>query len=529
MEKVNKNLEKSPEKNGEEEIPKYTEKIEWEPQSEKERLGLKIVSTLKEHGVAYFCGGYVRDLLLHQEFGLPFEPKDVDIATELTLEEIERYLNSQRLNTKRVGEQFSVVKIWTQGNEANAIDVATFREETEYRDGRHPEKVILIRDPAKDAERRDFTVNALFFDPVSKEVVDFVGGVEDLRNKILRPVGNAEERFKEDYLRMLRYVRFRAKYGFRFSKEIKGIIRKNSEVISKLPGERITQELDAILKLPRSYLAFGDLARLGLLKHILPEMDALKVVMHAKNTAYHKEGGVFRHTLESLRSFTNREYVERIKKVLGLSPTKYREEALRLFFDKYGSDIGWAVACHDLGKRTKQQRKIMPDGQEKITFKEHELDSRDMVKTIAERLRLPNDRKEKIMWLVENHLLPRDIPRLKQSKRRALLQHFWIEELLFVALADELGNFPGGTEDFDEAWQALEKERARSPEPQNLVDGDRLMQEFDLEPGPVIKKLKAVIREAQLEDKIRTAEEAIEYAREILAKYTKKNEKEGRN
>lgn len=489
------------------------ETMEWEPEDEGEQMALEIASLIKPHGKVYFCGGYVRDLLLHREFGDFFEPKDIDLATELPLEQTEEYLKAGGFSTKLVGEQFSVIKAWRGDSEGKAVDVATFREETEYKDGRHPEKVILIRDPEKDAERRDFTVNAIFFDPFTREVIDYVGGLEDLRKKILRPVGNVKERFREDYLRMIRYVRFRAKCGFRFSQEVKQIIQSEAHKILDIPYERIFPELDAMMKLPKSWVAVGDLGRLGLLKHLLPEVWMLRGVMHPK-ADYHKEGSVYRHTLEALRSFTRKEYVLRMRRALNLDSTLDTKEVWYRFFKHFGSDIGWAVLFHDLGKRTRQQRRILPNGETRLTFKEHELDSRDMAAVIADRMRFSRDKKGKIMWLVERHLMPRDIPRMRLSRKRAFLQDSRIEELLFVALADEMGNLPAGTEGFDGAWSELEKERARPPEPKDLVDGKRLMVEFDLKPGPAVGKLKAAIREAQLEEKIHSEEEAIQYAKE---------------
>lgn len=488
---------------------------DWEPKTPQELMGKEITVALKTRGVAYFCGGYVRDTIINRTFGTHFEAKDIDIATDLKPEEARRLLESAGFKTKIAGEKFSTLKVW-RDEEANAIDVATFRKEEEYLDGRHPEKVITIRDPAQDAERRDFTINALFFDPVSKEVIDFVGGLEDLRKKILRPVGVAEERFSEDYLRMLRYVRFRTKYGFQFSREVKPIIQQEAENIKKISSERVLSELDSMLKLPKAYQAILDLARLGLLRHILPEVELLRGVEHPKGS-YHQEGSVFRHTLEALRSFTRPSYGERIRAVLGLEKNTSSEEVLSLFFKRYGSDIGWSVLFHDLGKRTKQQRKTTVQG-ERLMFKGHEHDSRDMAGEIMRRLKFSKDKQEKVQWLVEQHLVPRLIPEMRKSRKRALLQHPWIEELLFVVLADELGNLPGKTVGFDGAFTEFKTERARPPEPQELVDGKRLMAELGLKPGPLIGKIKAAIREQQLEEKIRTPEEALEWAKDNLGK-----------
>ena len=488
----------------------------WEAKTEEEKNAVNVVSLLNEHGVAYFAGGYVRDLLINREFGEKFLSKDIDIATDLSPQEIKKILEKHGFKTKLSGKTFAVIKAFREGDEGEAIDIATFRKEEKYADGRHPDNVVLIRDPEKDAERRDFTVNALFFEPVTKKIIDFVGGIDDLENKVLRPVGDPRRRFQEDYVRMLRYVRFRNKYGFTFSREVRDIIRDNADKILSKPSEKLFQELDLIMKLDKNYMAVADMARLGLLKHLMPEADELRGVMHPKEAPYHKEGTVFRHTLEALRSFSRKEGVAKIREVLDLEDSIKTEEVIKRFYEKYGTEVSWAVLFHDLGKRTKKSTRELPSGEIRTTFVGHELDSRDMAGKIADRLRFSNAKKEKILWLVENHLLPRDLPVMKQSKRRAMLQHPWIEELLFVALADELGNFPSSTQDFEAAYKLLKEERARIPEPKELVSGKELMAKFNLKPGPMIGKLKSAIREAQLEDKIKTPEEALRFAEENL-------------
>ena len=192
------------------------------------------------------------------------------------------------------------------------------------------------------------------------------------------------------------------------------------------------------------------------------------------------------------------------------------EEVIKRFYEKYGTEVSWAVLFHDLGKRTKKSIRELSSGETRTTFVGHELDSCDMAGKIADRLRFSNAKKEKILWLVKNHLVPRDLPIMKQSKRRAMLQHPWIEELIFVSMADEIGNFPLSTKNYEVAFLLLEEERARIPELKELVSGKELMAKFNLKPGPMIGKLKSAIREAQLEDKIKTPEEALRFAEENL-------------
>ena len=486
--------------------------LRWKAETKDEKDGLLMVRELQKRGKTYFAGGYVRDMLLSREFKKPFKPKDIDIATELPPEESSAILESAGFETKFVGKSFGVFKAF-RVDHGHALDVATFRVEEEYADGAHPDKVVLIRDPEKDAERRDFTINALFFDPVEGKVIDYVGGLKDIKERVLRPVGDPEKRFAEDYSRMLRYVRFRNQCELPFDRKVQDVIKRNAEKIMDIAPEKVRKELDAILKLPKNYLAVADMERLGLLQYVLPEMSALQEVMHPRSAPYHKEGSVFRHTLEALRSFGSKPYMARMREMLSLSEGMDPGDVRDRFFKRYGGEVPWAVLCHDLGKRTKQQTRTLPNGDTRTTFVGHELDSRDMVRDIAKRFNFSAERRDKIMWLVENHLIPRDFPKMKVSKARAFLQHPWIEELLFVSLADSMGSIPIRAEQMNRLFEMLQEERNRPPEPKELISGKILMEELELKPGKAIGRIKDAIREAQLEGKIKTPEEALEFAR----------------
>ena len=488
---------------------------DWESKSEEERTAHDIVAALQEEGTAYFAGGYVRDMLIEKTHGERFESKDVDIATELQPDEVRRILESRGFKTDAVGASFGVVIAHKEGSREHQIEIATFRKEDRYTDGRRPDEVILIRDAGKDAERRDFTINALFFDPVQRTVIDYVGGIGDVEKKILRPVGNAKERFEEDYLRMLRYVRFRNKYEFSFSQEVQRIIQESAEHIRRISGERTRDELDKMLTLERNYMAMNDLARLGLLSHILPEVMQMRGIRHGK-AHFHKEGDAYRHTLEALRAMSLAEYVRRMKRVMNVSHEMSDDEARRLFNERYGTEVAWAVLVHDLGKAV--TREVEPDLEwgTRVTFKSHESESEWMAGDIGWRLKFGNDRREKVMWLVRHHMQLYEIGKMRTSTRRRLLQHPWIEELYLLDLADQLGNFPAHAERFDELLKFLEEERARPPEPKELIDGKRLMEELDIKPGPLVGKLKRAIRDVQLEGVVKTADEAIAYAREQM-------------
>ncbi|MBI2637606.1 MAG: CCA tRNA nucleotidyltransferase, partial [Candidatus Sungbacteria bacterium] len=342
----------------------------------------------------------------------------------------------------------------------------------------------------------------------------YVGGLKDIKERVLRPVGDPEKRFAEDYSRMLRYVRFRNQCELPFDRKVQDVIKRNAEKIMSTAPEKVRKELDAMLQLQKNYLAIADMERLGLLQYVLPELSALRGVIHPRSAPYHKEGSVFRHTLEALRSFGSNPFVWRMREMLSLSEDADPGDVRDKFFKRYGAEVPWAVLCHDLGKRTKQQTRTLPNGESRTTFVGHELDSRDMVRDIAKRFNFSAERRDKIMWLVENHLIPRDFPKIKVSKSRAFLQHQWIEELLFVSLADSMGSIPVRAEHLNRPFEMLHEERNRPPELKELVSGKILMEELELNPGKAIGRIKDAIREAQLEGHIKTAEEALEFARE---------------
>src|SRR5947209_17657909 len=266
------------------------------------QFSISIIRTLRERGFqAYLCGGCVRDLILGRE------PTDYDVTTDATPEQVMRIFPE----TYAVGAQFGVVLVpepqrrdvagYVSGGEhaasshPHAVEVATFRSDIGYSDGRHPDQVRFSKDPREDVQRRDFTINGLLLDPLKNEVLDFVGGRKDLDAGIIRAIGEPELRFAEDKLRMLRAVRFTARFGYSIEPQTFAAIEKLAPQIHQVSRERVRDELTKMVTEGQARRAFLLLDETGLLHELLPEIEAMKGVEQPPQ--FHPEGDVFVHTL----------------------------------------------------------------------------------------------------------------------------------------------------------------------------------------------------------------------------------------
>src|SRR5580658_6601898 len=257
----------------------------------------EIVRTLRLHGhQAFFAGGCVRDILLRRQ------PADFDVATDATPPQVMQIFPQ----TYAVGEQFGVVLVPSEvpsaenaesagENTSQPIEVATFRSDLGYSDGRHPDEVRFTKDPREDAQRRDFTINGMMLDPATNEILDFVGGRPDLKLGIVRAIGEPERRFAEDKLRMLRAVRFAARFNYQIDPATMAAIQKLAPQIHQVSCERVREELTKMLTEGQARRAFELLDAAGLLREVLPEIAAMKGV--EQSPEHHPEGDVFAHTL----------------------------------------------------------------------------------------------------------------------------------------------------------------------------------------------------------------------------------------
>ncbi|MEI6784904.1 MAG: CCA tRNA nucleotidyltransferase [Verrucomicrobiota bacterium] len=426
---------------------------------------LDIVRQLQRAGFhAFWVGGCVRDFLLGRE------PGDYDIATSALPEEIEHLFK----HTVPVGRKFGVMVVIEAGCQ---FQIATFRAEADYQDGRHPERVAF-GDAEADARRRDFTVNGLFYDPVRKQLHDWVGGEADLRARIIRTVGLPAERFGEDHLRLLRAVRFAAQLDFRLEEETFAALKANAAKLPAISAERIRDELIKLFRPPHAARGLELLRQSGLLEQVLPEIAA--TITCAQSPDYHPEGTVFNHLRLMLQH---------------LPPNP-------------DPSLPWAVLLHDVAKPVTASTDAETGS---AHFYGHEKIGAGMAEGILERLRFPRKQIEDIANAVRYHMQFKDTLQMRKSTLRRLLMRPTFPLELELHRLDCLGSH--GEFDIYDFLLAQAKELEQQPQIHPpLLKGNDLIA-LGMQPGPALGELLAEIREKQLQDELQTKAEAREWAR----------------
>lgn len=432
----------------------------------------QVVRTLRDAGhEAYFVGGCVRDQLRG------VDPKDYDVATSAHPEIISQLFP----RTVPVGAAFGVILVLI---EDNRFEVATFRSDVGSADGRHPESVMFT-DARHDAERRDFTINGLFFDPVENRVLDFVGGQQDIHRKVVRTIGRPSDRFEEDKLRMLRGIRLASTLAFEIEPETFDAVRRMAAKIHGVSAERIRDELTKIFTGAHAGRGLELLDASGLLREILPEVHSMKGV--AQPPQFHPEGDVFTHTRLMLDALRDPSVV-----------------------------LAFSCLLHDVGKPPTCKLSTEKDGSERIRFNEHDQVGTEMADAILRRLRFSNEDREAILECVSNHMAFKDVTKMRRSTLRRLLARPTIEEEIELHRIDcESSHRDLTNHDFLKAKQA--EFAAIPPKPPPLINGHDLMA-LGMKAGPELGAMLRELEEQQLEDKLRTREEAIAYARRRLEK-----------
>ena len=428
-----------------------------------EALAHRVVSELRAAGhQAFLVGGCVRDLLL----GLA--PKDFDVATDARPDRIMDLFP----RSGQVGAHFGVVLV---RDDFAQVEVATFRSDLDYTDGRRPDGVHFESDPRRDVLRRDFTINGLLMDPLTGEVLDLVGGRKDLENRLVRAIGDPGERFREDHLRLLRAVRFAARLGFRIEATTFEAIRRHHALIARVSAERIRDELVRILTEGGPRYGFELLDATGLLAVLLPEVAGMKGV--AQPPQYHPEGDVWVHTLLLLNNLDHP------------TPT-----------------LALGALLHDVGKPPT----FRVDG--RIRFDGHVEEGVKLAHRILTRLRFSRDEIEHVEALVANHMKFKDVPRMKESTLKRFLRQPGFEEHLELHRLDCLASH-GDLE----SYQTVRRKLAECPEehlrPARLLTGADLIA-AGYHPGPRFSEMLTSAEDAQLEGLIHTTEDALALVRE---------------
>jgi|SRR5579872_3787881 len=443
-----------------------------------------IVQALRKGGFqAYLVGGCVRDLLLERE------PKDYDVATNATPEQVMGIFPE----TYAVGAQFGVVLVPAPegdvassvstdagGDASRCVEVATFRSDIGYSDGRHPDEVRFSGDPREDVARRDFTINGMLLDPLSAqppgEVLDFVGGRKDLEAGIIRAIGDPARRFGEDKLRMLRAVRFAARFDYAIEPATFAAMQKLADQIAVVSRERVRDELTRMLTEGHGRRAFLLLDAGGLLQHVLPEISAMKGV--EQPAEFHPEGDVFVHTLLLLDNL----------------PTPCP------------LTLAWGALLHDVGKPP--TFRVAPD---RIRFDSHVEVGVKMAEEICRRLRFSNDDTDQILALVDNHMRFGHVARMKESTLKKFLRMPAFDEHLALHRADCLASHRNLS-----TYEFIQQKRAEIPpekmRPSPLVTGDDLIA-VGHAPGPRFREILSAVEDAQLEGRLPSRDAALEFVR----------------
>lgn len=448
------------------------------------REALRIAVRLRERGfAAFFAGGCVRDMLLG------VTPKDFDVCTSATPEEVQATF----ARTEAVGASFGVILVIAEhGGERIATEVATFRHDGAYSDGRRPDAVRFSSDPREDVLRRDFTINGLLLDAVAYEsgdrledcVLDFVAGRHDLRDGIVRAIGEPEQRFAEDKLRMLRAVRFAARLGFRIERRTFAAIERHAAEVKQVSAERIRDELTLILTEGHARRGFELLDATGLLAQVMPEAVAMHGVEQPPQ--YHPEGDVWVHTMMLLEHLP-----------AGASTT-----------------LAWGMLLHDIGKPATFTPPDPAKPGDRIRFNGHVEAGVTIARKVLNRLRFSNEECEQILALVQNHMKFGDIEQMKKSTLKRFLRLPRFDEHLALHYADVMSsNRQLGMYDF--AKRHLEEFSHEEIRPRLLLTGDALTA-AGYKPGPRFREMIVAAEDAQLEGRVHTPEEALAFVRETF-------------
>jgi len=434
------------------------------------QTALTIIECLhKNNFEAYLAGGCVRDILLKKE------PKDYDIVTNALPEQIEALFP----NSRAVGKHFGVILVVEGGHH---FEIATFRADGDYSDGRRPDSVTFTN-AQEDAKRRDFTINGLFLDPFTNEIKDFIDGKIDLKEKLIRFIGDADKRINEDHLRILRAVRFKNRLGFRFHPDTYQALKTHAHLSNKVAPERIREELDRMLMHPSRTEAIKDLDELGLLEILLPEIAKLKGITQPYE--YHTEGDAFEHTLLALKSI-------KVAK---------------------NSTLVWATLLHDSGKAETFKLK------ERIRFDSHAEHSAKIAKNVLTRLKFPSAFIDTISYLVLHHMMWVSLRDMPDSRKQHWIFDKRFPNLLRLFKADASGSKPLDLSLYHEIQVIVKDIKKRYKKlPTALIDGHDLQKELQLPPGPLLGKLLTEVYTAQLERTITTKQEALALAKKLSMK-----------
>lgn len=429
---------------------------------------IEIIKKLRAEGFeALWAGGCVRDMLLG------IEPKDFDIATSAKPAEIKRIFEK----VIPIGEEYGVVLIEQNGHH---FEVATFRSDSGYSDGRRPDAVIFTS-ANEDAQRRDFTINALFYDPINDEILDFVSGQKDLEIKLVRFIGAPHERIIEDNLRILRAIRFKNTYNFQYHPDTFEAVKKHAALVANVSGERVRDELNKMIMSSTFKESLEDLEDTGVLEVIMPEVQKMKGM--AQPLEYHKEGDLWDHMIQSVQAID-------------------ADASLAL---------RWAVFLHDVGKTETFSV------EDRIRYDHHAGVSAEIAKKIMRRLCFSRKMIDEVFWLIKHHMSVYQVLDMSVGRRRHWFLQPYFLNLLELNRCDCMGATPHRLKQYEEvlALYRSDLDHIKDP-PVPLLTGDDVMKILHLEPGPKIGEITQEVRCLQLEGALTDKEGAIQWLQKSM-------------
>ncbi len=441
----------------------------------------KIVEKLQFHGFeAFFAGGYVRDMMMKKE------SDDIDIATNALPDEIEKIFPK----TFPLGKNFGVIVVRENGIN---FEVTTFRKDSGMSDGRRP-NFVEYSDKEEDAKRRDFTINGMFYDPITDEVLDFIGGKKDIEQKIIRFIGDPDKRIQEDFLRIMRGVRFKNRFNFSYDKKTEKALQLHASSIFMVSAERIIQELNKIIQHFSRSKALKDMSNLTILEHIIPEISEMKNTFQPED--HHSEGDVFTHTLLALRNVPTDENIE----------------------------LYWALFFHDIGKIFTKTF----DGT-RWKYPDHENISSEKTREILQRLKFPQKQITKICWIIQHEQIFDNFFEMKLATRLQYYDHKYFKDLLKLHKYDVLGSVPKGEKNIEskekrlkmihqieENFQFALQNKMLPSHNDIFFTGKEIMEITGLKQGKKVGEILHQLREMQMEGELLNKKEAERYIKEFL-------------
>lgn len=458
-------------------------KYSFRPKTPYEKAAFDIVKKLKAAQYeTYFVGGFARDIILKRK------RTDIDIATSATPSQAKKVLKKYRIISR--DEKYGTLRLISS---SGMVELTTFRKESAYEQRRRPKSVRFIEGAEEDAYRRDFTMNALFYDPTTCTMLDFVGGIADVKKRIIRCVGEPKKRFSEDALRMLRAFRFQAQMKFKIEKQTLHALEHTAPHIQDIAKERIRLELEKLMCGRYAARSLRSMHNAHLLKYILPEIFLLSSI--PQNPLYHLEGDVFTHTL--------------------------------LAIDHLRSDasiaLRFAALFHDAGKAS-TTKEIMKGGKRSIVSYGHEIAGAEMIPRVlgASGLRFDKHTIAKIQWLVRNHMVMYQLREMRMAKQMAYATHKWFPELLELDRVDDLGRM---TKERDPLkpyryGRRLLLKAKKATHNQSLdvflkkiITGNDVKKILEIESGPKVGNVLREVRQLFFQGKIRTRKQALALVR----------------